>query len=376
MIELACYIHIPFCKHKCIYCDFYSIIKFDNIDEYVKALLKEIEFYASTYSKNYKIKTIFFGGGTPSVLDTNLINEILLKLKSCFNVDNNVEITLEANPGTLNYDKLIELKSIGINRLSIGVQSFDDDDLTYLTRIHNSQDADNIINWAHSAGFENLSLDLIFNLPKQTKEKWVKNLDRATSLPIKHISCYSLIVERGTILYKQVLDGKVKINDEDYDAELYEITIDYLKEKGFEQYEVSNFAKEGFQSIHNKFYWEYKDYLGLGPSAHSFIDGVRWSNFTSLSYYLDSINKKNEAQMNKEILTDKQKLEELVIMGLRAKGINLTKLKKIAPDWVDINQKSLSFMQEKGYLIITEDNIKLTKLGYPVCDEILLNLEY
>ncbi len=376
MIDLACYIHVPFCKHKCIYCDFYSIIKFENVNEYIKSLLKEIDYYASEYSKSHKIKTIFFGGGTPSILEPKAIEEILKYLSKKFTIDSSPEITLEANPGTLTYNKLINIKSAGINRLSIGVQSFDDDDLTYLTRIHKSNDAIEIINSAKIAGFENLSLDLIFNLPKQSKEKWIKNLDAATALPINHISCYSLIVEPGTILNKQVLDGKVKINDEDYDADLYEITIEYLKNKGFEQYEVSNFAKNGYQSLHNKFYWEYKDYLGLGPSAHSFINGIRWSNYTSLSYYINSISKKNEAIMYKETLTNKQKVEEFVIMGLRATGINLEQLKIISPEWLNINNKSLKFMKEKGYLTITEQFIKLTSLGYPLCDEILLNLEY
>ncbi len=376
MKELACYIHVPFCKHKCIYCDFYSVIKFQNVDNYIESLKIEIEYYANKFSKTHKIKTVFWGGGTPSILEPKIINEILMMLNDKFRFSKNAEITLEANPGTLNFNKLQELKLAGINRLSVGVQSFNNKDLEYLTRIHKSEEAYEIINKAQEAGINNISLDLIFNLPKQTKKKWLKNLDIATSLPINHISCYSLIVEPGTILNKQILDGKVKLNDEDYDADLYQITIDYLNKKGFEQYEVSNFAKKGYRSQHNLFYWEYKDYLGLGPSAHSLVNGVRWSNYTSLSYYLEAIKNNNNAQMSIETLTPKQKLEEFIIMGLRATGINLKKLKLIAPNWIDENYRTLSFLEQKGYIIITDDSIKLTSLGYPICDEILLNLNY
>jgi oxygen-independent coproporphyrinogen-3 oxidase len=376
MKELACYIHVPFCKHKCIYCDFYSVIKFQNVDNYIESLKIEIEYYANKFSKTHKIKTVFWGGGTPSILEPKIINEILMMLNDKFRFSKNAEITLEANPGTLNFNKLQELKLAGINRLSVGVQSFNNKDLEYLTRIHKSEEAYEIINKAQEAGINNISLDLIFNLPKQTKKKWFKNLDIATSLPINHISCYSLIVEPGTILNKQILDGKVKLNDEDYDADLYQITIDYLNKKGFEQYEVSNFAKKGYRSQHNLFYWEYKDYLGLGPSAHSLVNGVRWSNYTSLSYYLEAIKNNNNAQMSIETLTPKQKLEEFIIMGLRATGINLKKLKLIAPNWIDENYRTLSFLEQKGYIIITDDSIKLTSLGYPICDEILLNLNY
>ena len=376
MKELACYIHVPFCKHKCIYCDFYSVIKFQDVDNYIESLKIEIEYYAKKFSKTHKIKTVFWGGGTPSILEPKIINEILMMLNDKFRFSKNAEITLEANPGTLNFNKLQELKLAGINRLSVGVQSFNNKDLEYLTRIHKSEEAYEIINKAQEAGINNISLDLIFNLPKQTKKKWLKNLDIATSLPINHISCYSLIVEPGTILNKQILDGKVKLNDEDYDADLYQITIDYLNKKGFEQYEVSNFAKKGYRSQHNLFYWEYKDYLGLGPSAHSLVNGVRWSNYTSLSYYLEAIKNNNNAQMSIETLTPKQKLEEFIIMGLRATGINLKKLKLIAPNWIDENYRTLSFLEQKGYIIITDDSIKLTSLGYPICDEILLNLNY
>jgi len=225
MKETSIYIHIPFCDHKCIYCDFYSIINYENVTNYLTALKKEIEFFASEYSNDRQIISIFFGGGTPSLMEVNYIDEIISIIKKYFNVLPNAEITLETNPGTVDRIKLKEFREIGINRLSVGVQSFDEDDLKFLTRIHDSKTAINTINDAYNIGFENISLDLIFNLSNQTKEKWQKNLEIATSLPIKHISAYSLILEKGTILNKMVLDGKVKIQDETHDAELYQLTI-------------------------------------------------------------------------------------------------------------------------------------------------------
>ncbi|MFH0736471.1 MAG: radical SAM family heme chaperone HemW [bacterium] len=376
MKKFACYIHVPFCFHKCIYCDFYSIIKHTGIEDYIISLYKEIDFYAEKYNKEYSISTIFFGGGTPSILEPkilgNIVNYLLKKFHSTFEP----EITIEANPGTLNKEKLIELINIGINRLSIGVQSFDDLDLQYLTRIHTAQQAKEMICAANEAGFANINLDLIFNLPKQTKEKWEYNLNQAVNLPINHISCYSLIVEPGTILNKQILDGKVKINDEDYDADLYEQTIEFLSTRGFLQYEVSNFAKKGYECLHNKYYWEYNDYLGLGPSAHSFMDGVRWNNFTALNFYSTAIKTKLHAVMNTEILNEKQKTEEFVLMGLRSTGINIRRLELINNEWLNKNKHLLKVLEKDNYLKTEGNKIKLTSKGFPLCDEILLLFNY
>jgi oxygen-independent coproporphyrinogen-3 oxidase len=208
------YIHIPFCDHKCIYCDFYSIITSDNIQSFLKALKKEINHYAERYSKDRELISIFFGGGTPSLMEPEYLVQVIQKVKENFVVRNNAEITMETNPGTVSLEKMKSFRAAGLNRISIGIQSFDNNDLKFLTRIHNSETAIKTVRDAAEAGFENISLDLIFNLPGQTKKKWIKNLEQAIKLPIKHISAYSLILERGTILNKMVLDGKVKIADE------------------------------------------------------------------------------------------------------------------------------------------------------------------
>jgi len=371
----AIYIHIPFCDHKCIYCDFYSIITTDNIQSFLSALKKEIIYYSSLYNSDRNISSVFFGGGTPSLMEPDYIAEILNCIKDNFNLDNNAEITLETNPGTVDIKKLKAFKIAGINRISIGIQSFNEDELKFLTRIHDSQTAIKTVEDAAKIGFENISIDLIFNLPNQTKEIWKRNLQTAISLPIKHLSAYSLILEKGTILNKMVLDGKVTIQDEDYDADLYETTINFLLSKGFIQYEVSNFAKQGYECLHNNAYWHYRDYLGFGPSAHSFIQNKRWWNFSSLKKYISEVNQKNQALMNSEILSNNQQHEEYVMLALRSSGLNLQEYnKRFSAEWLTRNYQYLENLQKENYLKLDHSNIKLTSKGYAVCDEILKNI--
>lgn len=375
MKESALYIHIPFCDHKCIYCDFYSIITSDNIQSFLSALKNEISYYSKLYRSNRKFSSIFFGGGTPSLMEPEYLEQIILHLKNNFDVDENVEVTMETNPGTVEKEKLRSFKQIGINRISIGIQSFDDDDLKFLTRIHNKQTATQTVYDAAEVGFENLSVDLIFNLPNQTKDKWLTNLKEAVKLPIKHLSAYSLILEQGTILNKMVLDGKVNIQDEDYDADLYETTIDFLTRNGFEQYEVSNFTKPGYECIHNNAYWKYRDYLGFGPSAHSFADGKRWWNYTSLKKYISEVELNQNALMNFETLNKTQIHDEYVMLALRSSGIDVNEYKKMfGESWIKKNYTYLKELSITGNILIDDKNIKLTPKGYAVCDEILKNI--
>lgn len=373
--ETALYIHIPFCEHKCIYCDFYSIITKDNIASFIQALKKEINFYADRHSNNRIITSVFFGGGTPSLMSPASLSEIIELAKERFELSADVEITLETNPGTVEQTKLKEFYEIGINRLSIGIQSFNENELKFLTRIHDKQTAiDTILN-AKKAGFENISIDLIFNLPNQTKELWINNLMTALALPITHISAYSLILERGTILNKMVLDGKVKIQDEDYDADLYETAIDILTENGFNQYEVSNFSKQGYECRHNNAYWHYKDYFGFGPSAHSFIDGKRHWNFSSLKKYISEIEQKNFAAAGCEVPTIEQQLYEYTMLALRSRGINLNEMQKLfGSEWLNKNLSYLEELKSKNFIQTENGLIKLTKHGYAVCDEIIKNI--
>lgn len=373
--ETAVYIHIPFCEHKCIYCDFYSIITKDNIISFLQTLKKEINFYSESYSTDRIISSIFFGGGTPSLMTPNYISEIIRLLEKRFNLSSDVEITLETNPGTVEQNKLKEFYEIGINRLSIGVQSFDENELKFLTRIHNKQTAIDTVIQAKEAGFENINVDLIFNLPGQTKKNWMNNLTTALTLPITHISTYSLILERGTILNKMVLDGKVKVQDSDYDADLYELTIDFLTENEFYQYEVSNFAKMGYQCRHNNSYWHYKDYFGFGPSSHSFIDGKRYWNYSSLKKYIYETSKNNHAIAGNEILNEAQKKREYLMLALRSSGVKIDEfINLFGSDALAHIEEYLEILQQNNYIIKSEKLIKLTKYGYAVCDEILGNI--
>ncbi len=379
MKTTACYIHIPFCDHKCIYCDFYSVITSDNVSSFLKSLKEEINFYGDKYSSNRIITSIFFGGGTPSLMEPGYLHEILSAVKDNFNLKEDSEITMETNPGTVDSKKLAAFRKAGISRISIGVQSFNDDELKFLTRIHDSKTATQTIKEAVDAGFENVSIDLIFNLPKQTKRMWLNNLKQAIQLPIKHISTYSLILERGTILNKMVLDGKIKMQSaeggKDHDVDLYETTIEYLEAKGFLQYEVSNFAKPGFECLHNNSYWRYKDYLGFGTSAHSFIDGNRWWNYSSVKKYVSEVTKNGKAVANHEQLTLKETHSEYVMLALRSSGIKLINYKKrFGNDWLKKNNSYFEELLKKDLILFDDEILKLTAKGYTLCDEVLKNI--
>ena len=375
MKKTACYIHIPFCDHKCIYCDFYSIITSDNIKPFLKSVKKEINYYSNMYSEGRELISIYFGGGTPSLMEPDYIREIIDTIKEKFNVAENSEITLETNPGTVSLEKLKKFQEAGINRISIGIQSFENEDLKFLTRIHNSETAIKTVNDAAQSGFENISLDLIFNLPNQTKEKWKENLKQAIDLPIKHISAYSLILERGTILNKMVLDEKVKIQDEDYDAELYSTTIDFLTANGFNQYEVSNFAKPGFECVHNNAYWHYTDYFGFGTSAHSFINNKRWWNFSSLKMYIENIERLGNAVAGSETITPEKALNEFVMLELRSSGLNIKEFGNLFGDsWLKEKYPYFELLKKNDFVKISTGLIKMTNKGYAICDEILKEL--
>ncbi|MCF8243072.1 MAG: radical SAM family heme chaperone HemW [Melioribacteraceae bacterium] len=374
MKESACYIHIPFCDHKCIYCDFYSIITTDNVNSYLNALFKEIDYYSEKYSSTHSFNTIYFGGGTPSFMEPDYIAKIIAYIKQKFTVSDYAEISLETNPGTVDRTKLKNFFEAGINRISIGIQSFDPDELKFLTRIHDKETAITTVESAYSAGLENISVDLIFNLPNQSKEKWQTNLETAVSLPIKHISAYSLILEQGTILNKMVLDGKVKMQSEDYDADLYEFTIDFLCKHEFRQYEVSNFAKDGYQCVHNNAYWRYKDYLSLGTSAHSFMNGERWWNYSSLKMFIAAVENQNNGRVNGERINRLEMIEEYTMLALRSYGLDtLEFIKLFGNDWLEKNSEYINRLIEDGFFIRKNNFIKFTPRGYAVCDEILLN---
>ncbi len=315
------YIHIPFCKRKCHYCNFYSLANQNNKEEFHKALLKEIAFQKD-YLQSEKIETIYFGGGTPSLLDIKQINEILNEIHKYYNVDSAAEIDLEANPDDLNSEKLYDYLQYGINRLSIGTQSFDDDILQKLNRIHSAQQAIDAVKIAQSQGFNNISIDLIYGIPGLSNDLWVRSIQQALDLQVPHISAYHLTVEPKTALDVLIKKNKYPKPIEEEGLIHSSMLIDQLQKHGYEHYEISNFALPGNYSIHNTNYWRQKPYLGLGPSAHSFNLETRQWNVTSTSKYIHALEQ-NKLDFSLEEINSIDKYNEFVMLGLRTQwGVN------------------------------------------------------
>ncbi len=321
------YIHIPFCKQACFYCNFHFSTSLKLKNDFVAALLKEIDF-RKEYLQNELVETIYFGGGTPSLLLETDLQFILQKLDCTFNISKTAEITLEANPDDITKEKLKAWKNCGINRLSIGVQSFFEEDLIWMNRAHNSTQAINCINNALAEGFENMSVDLIYGTPGLTNEKWKNNVHQLIDLNIPHLSCYTLTVEPKTALNKMINEKKVADINPEQQAEQFILLMNWLNNAGYEHYEISNFAKPGKRSKHNSSYWQQKKYLGLGPSAHSFDGESRQWNIANNSLYIQSIIN-NNLSFEKEKLTRIEKLNEYIMISLRTmEGCDLNNVKE------------------------------------------------
>ncbi|MEE0936933.1 MAG: radical SAM family heme chaperone HemW [Bacteroidales bacterium] len=332
------YIHIPYCSQKCIYCDFFSVSTRKSKKEYLQALVKEMQ-----NRKNYlsnPIRTLYFGGGTPTNLDFDEMILVFDSLKSSFDLTKCEEITMEANPEHLNTDYLNFLRIKGVNRLSIGIQSFKDSDLKTLCRRHDSQQAIKAFQDARKAGFENISIDLMFNLPNQTSRAWEENLKKAMELSPEHISCYSLTIEEGTILDKLVKKGKLSLPDEDEMLRQFDLTMQVLKQEGYEHYEVSNYCKPNMHSRHNTSYWQGEEYLGLGASAHSFNQKTRSWNPANIASYIELIE--NNTEPETEQLDLKDRYNEYVMLALRtAEGIEREHIAKHFPQFLNHYDKQL-----------------------------------
>jgi oxygen-independent coproporphyrinogen-3 oxidase len=378
------YLHIPFCEHKCIYCDFYSITPAESgekhgsmVDGFLSALATEIQLRTEDERFHESVETIFFGGGTPSLLQPSEIEKILNLLASRFSIQTNAEITLETNPGTVDIQKLKAFRSAGINRISMGIQSFHDDDLKFLTRIHSASEAKQCVRDAYSAGMKNVSFDLIFSLPHQSLQRWKSNLEQAVELQPAHISCYSLIVEPGTPLFNMVQSKQVQPLDTESDAELYELTIDFLASHGFGQYEVSNFARQNFKCRHNVNYWNHSNYLGFGPSAHSFWKNERWWNVSNVAAYIEQLNNHLLPVSGGEHLSQAKLMEEAIFLGLRSEGINFEKFyQRFLYDLSLENSALISDLIQQGRARMEGGLFRLTAKGYLVCDEICQSFSF
>ncbi|MCJ7813367.1 radical SAM family heme chaperone HemW [bacterium] len=363
------YIHIPLCKKKCDYCDFYSEEKKVHlILPFINALIREADLYTSHFPpKGEKISTIYLGGGTPSLLHSDLLETILHHLLSLYPSVSEPEITIEVNPGTISSDTLTRYRNIGISRLSIGVQSFDDRELQLLGRIHTAKQAEQIIETAHQIGFKNVGIDLIYGLPGQSLKSWQSNLEKAVSLSPTHISTYELTWSHSTPLGAKIKSGLLPYPDKEKIADMYIWTSEFLNSGGYEHYEISNFAQSGYRCQHNEGYWTGRPYLGLGPSAHSYIGDRRFWNVSNIRNYIDVLSQNRFPVAGEEKISREQVILEKVMLGFRRQeGIPLKLLKK--------KRSQIDHLIQAGLMNRRKDMVSLTTKGFLLADEVALQM--
>lgn len=363
------YIHIPFCRRKCTYCDFYLVTNLNIIDKFVNNLITEIKLTGSFY-KEEKFDTVFFGGGTPSLLPADVLKKIIDELKNSFNVSDISEITIEANPEDFFDADFKKYKVAGINRFSFGVQSFIDDELKFLSRMHTASEAETVINKCRGI-FDNVSCDIIYSLPNQTKENLQYSLNKIIELDIPHVSAYTLIFEEQTKLFTLLKKNLVKQNEDKLESDLFSFVTDFLKSHGFNHYEISNYAKPGYESQHNLKYWQYENYIGFGPSAHSLYNGKRWNNFRDIVKYNVHLQNEKLPVENEIKLDEKMMKMEFIMLALRSTGVNYERYKKIfGTDFYEDYNWSINELQRNRLGIILAEEFKLNEDGYKLTDEI------
>ena len=364
------YIHIPFCLKKCIYCDFYSVSdsKF-IIGAYMTALCKELEM-----RKEYigKLCGIYIGGGTPSILKEKDIATIMDKIRSTCHISAAAEITSEANPGTLTESGIKGMLNAGINRISIGVQSLRDKELSLLGRMHDAAEAIAAVTTARKSGFGNISLDLIYGIPGQDLVSWKRTLEKIVSLHSEHISAYELTPEKNTVLYEQLEKGRLHLPDEDEVAEMYYTAIDILTEAGYKHYEISNFALPNLQCRHNLNYWDRGEYLGIGAGAHSFLNGRRISNICDVRQYIHDVELGALPIAEETLLTHREEIEETLFLGLRkTDGFDI---ELIPANITEHLKEALDDLAHQGLLDLSGGHIKLTRKGLIICNSVIVRL--
>ena len=363
MKKLGIYIHIPFCKRKCNYCDFISFSgKQELIEKYIDSLKKEINDYKIN-KEDYLIETIYFGGGTPSYIESKYIIDILRELRQKFTVSGNAEITIEINPGTVDEQKLKDYYNSGINRISFGLQSTKSELLKLVGRIHSYSDFLENYNIARNIGFKNINIDLMIGLPVQTVEDVEKDLERITELKPEHISVYSLIVEEGTTIEQKIKNKELYLPSEELERKMYWKVKDTLEEKGYKQYEISNFAKPERESKHNLSCWNQEEYIGFGLAAHSYINGKRYSNIEDLEEYIEK--NAQETRETHEIQTKEDQMKEYMLLSLRKmEGVKISEFKnKFVDNPIYLYRESLNKLVVQELIEIDIDSIKLTNKG-------------
>ena len=389
---ISIYVHIPFCVKKCPYCDFNSVATADIPDDvYINALSRELLFHIKERPVLSKkpLETIYIGGGTPSLISPHNIKRLVSNIRQVFAESNPVETTMEINPGTITKNSLAAFMDAGINRLSIGIQSFNDKTLNALGRVHSADNSLKCYEYARTAGFDNIGIDLIFGAPGQSAEEWEGDLKIAANLRPEHISAYNLTLEKGTLFFELQKNREIVLPSEEEQVLMYELAIDSLKEAGYNHYEISNFSLTGFESRHNMRYWSCMDYIGLGAGAHSYISspdryirgqapdwGIRWWNESNPDAYMQQINKTGQAIAGKERLTKKEALEEGIFLGLRkTSGINMnwfaarfnTPLKNLC-------HQKITELKIRGLIYENGSSIRLTRKGLALSNEVFAEL--
>lgn len=371
-LKAGLYIHVPFCEKKCEYCDFYSITRLDQTDSFVQALDKEMEIRAPDFS-DYSFETIFLGGGTPSLLNENQMQQIWQSLQTHFSFALLPEVTLEANPGTLSFPKLRFLNELGFNRLSLGVQSFHDSELAFLGRIHSAAEVYESYGAARDAGFTNINIDLMTAFPGITLQSFESSLAAAVQLQPEHISCYTLIFEPGTPFYKKMRQGKLTPLAEEEEASYYRTASEVLKAHGYLHYEISNFARsEEHICRHNRIYWQHHPYLGLGPSAHSFSGNQRQANKRSLWGYVRELARGKLPIDFCETLSDEDLMFEYIFLNLRFyEGIDLAEFSnRFGIDHLKRFSDRIQHLTDNNLIVADDHHLKLTRRGWMLADSV------
>lgn len=392
--EMELYLHIPFCVRKCAYCDFLSWSADEKIrQKYVDALIKEIKGYGNIYHDRVKISTIFVGGGTPSVLTGEQIRHICGALRQSFQISEDAEITMEINPGTVTDEKLCLWRQAGINRLSIGLQSVNNEELKMLGRIHTYEEFLDTYGAVRRQGFQNVNIDLISAIPGQTLESWKETLAKVAELEPEHISAYSLIVEEGTPFYQRYkgsgkitkktedslqsgegTDRYLPLPDEETERSIYETTGELLKRYGYSRYEISNYAKEGYACRHNLGYWERKDYLGIGLGASSLVNHTRYHNTADYKKYMRGIKEQKDIREEIEELSRSDEIEEFMFLGLReTRGVSAAEFEKqFGKTITEVYGKELKKLESRNLLVCAGDRIYLTKRGVDISNTVFV----
>ena len=360
------YIHIPFCLSKCSYCDFFSITDLSFKGEFLNALSREI---ILSPGKHLKFDSLYIGGGTPSILPPESIAEIIDKTAAAFNLDSNAEITMEANPATLNRENLKQFKMAGINRLTLGVQSFDCKNLKFLGRLHSGKEGAYAVEIARKCDFENINIDLIYGIPGQTEKMWLKDLQQGVNLEPTHLSCYMLTFEPGTEMGKRLQKKDFRPMPESRICNLMNLTTSFVASKGYTRYEISNYALgtscSDYRSRHNRKYWSSVPYIGLGPSAHSFIEPVRYKNISSVKEYIKSLKREELPVEGKELLNKNQRMTEEILLGLReTNGFNLVNFnQKFKTDFLKKFHDPIKTLEKLKFIQTNKNRCKLTNQG-------------